>query len=102
MVNCLREIRICRANGCGSPSWRFRGRWRASCAGRDNAFYEGNLLHVAAHAISVDAAAGANGWSCGLILEIRGTFDVEAPLANPEFVPDRTGLAPLLEANCPA
>lgn len=68
----------------------------------DNAFYEGNLLHVGAHAVSVDVAAGASGWSCGLIREIRGTFDVEARLANPEFVPDRTGLAPLLEADCPA
>ncbi len=67
----------------------------------DNAFYESNLLHVGAHAVSVDAAAGSTAWSCGLIREIRSTFDVDARLADAEFIPERTGVQPLIDANCP-
>ncbi|MEQ9507289.1 MAG: serine/threonine-protein kinase [Hyphomonas sp.] len=66
-----------------------------------NEFFEANLLHVAAQAAEIDQAAGSTDWSCELERQVRATFDVGARLANPEFVPDRTGLKALLDANCP-
>lgn len=65
-------------------------------------FYEANLLHIAAQAVEVDTADGASAWSCGLIRQVRSSFDVDARLADPAFVPDRKGLEPYLKASCPA
>ena len=66
-----------------------------------NEFFEANLLHVAAQAAEIDLAGGGNSWSCDLGKKVRSRFDVDAKLADPEFIPDRTGLKALLEANCP-
>lgn len=68
----------------------------------DNVFYESLLLHVAAQAVEIDTAAGGQAWSCGVVKQARASFDVEARLADPEFVPDRTGMKAFLEADCPA
>ncbi|MBK8199339.1 MAG: serine/threonine protein kinase [Acidobacteria bacterium] len=67
-----------------------------------NEFYEANLLHVASQAAEIDPPADARSWACGVISRVRASFDVEARLADPEFVPDRTGLKAYLEADCPA